>query len=326
MRYIFFVEASTEVGYGHLYECLAISEYISKKDIKFLFFDSSDIAERIAREKGYTTQRIDGISLQNIELDNCECIIMNTRKNELSLQKYLKNKCNTLLLIDELGNKELDCDIIINFSICKEWLVYKFNRSPRQFFGADFYPLRKEFINANKKMDAQHNGKVLVSMGGADRTRTTLLLAELFSEIESPEFTYLIGPGFNFREEQIREKTKGKLNHKIISYSENIAEVMAKHSIIFSAGGNTLFEAAYLGVPTMIVWEDHHERIQGGEFANKGVSLLLGSKDEIKSLSVLNKLNNLMNNRVLYEKMAANAQALVDGKGCIRIANILEAA
>jgi spore coat polysaccharide biosynthesis predicted glycosyltransferase SpsG len=156
------------------------------------------------------------------------------------MQRALRDKCKKLVVIDELGNKKLDCNAIINFGLCEEWLSsYSCPETVRKFFGPAYYPLREEFVIARERKKKCPKPKVLISLGGADRTRTTLFLAELLSEIDKFEFTYVIGPGFDFGKDEVFKRTKGKTNHKVVQCPENLAQLMAQHSLIFSFGGNT---------------------------------------------------------------------------------------
>ena len=325
MRYLFFTEASSAVGYGHLYESLAIAENIIDGMVEFILFESSDRAEALVRQQGYDVQSIQAAMLSVPEEINDACVVMDTRNNDISLQRAFRDKCKNLVIIDELGNKQLDCDAVVNFSLCEGWLSsYSCPETVRQFLGPAYYPLRKEFLSAREKNKKCPNIRVLISLGGADRTRTTLFLAELLSEIDNFEFTYVIGPGFDFGKDEVFERTKGKTNHKVVQCTENLARLMAQHSLIFSFGGNMLFEAAYLGVPAVIVWEDEHERVQGKAFEKKGTARVLGCASELKKPLIRKGFLELINNNGALRKMSISGQSLVDGKGCSRIADIIK--
>jgi spore coat polysaccharide biosynthesis predicted glycosyltransferase SpsG len=318
-----FTQASHQVGYGHIYECLAIAEYLSPADIDFLLLESSPEAEQLVRQRGYRVRRLEADDRGKLDLPASSCLLMNLRDNSALWQKRLKSQYKSLILIDELGDKQLFCDVLINFSICPQWHHYLDGYQGPQFLGADFYPLRKEFIGLRQRRRAVDN-KVLVSMGGADRTRTTLRLAEAFSDINDWEFTYVIGPGFGFGFEQIREKTKGRPNHRVINAPDKMAELMAGHRLMFSAGGDTLFEAAYLGIPTLVVWEDPHEELQGRAFADRGASLVVGPAGRLTK-TFLDEAIDLMRDPARFDRMAGAGPALVDGSGCSRITAFLSA-
>ena len=327
MKYVFFTEASQQVGYGHLFEVLSIAGSLPKQEVCFVLMDSAPAAADIIRRKGYS--QIEQVKKEGIDrLSSLEssCIVMDTRSNSLWLQKKLRQMAKHLVVIDELGNKQLFCDTLINFSLCDSWIKsYSFDEQPHSLTGPQYYPLRREFAQAGNRQDYCASKKVLVSLGGADRTRTTLKIAEIFSGVEGFEFAYIIGPGFNFGRKEVLLKTQGKSNHKVIENPANFSEILLQQALLISSGGNTLFEAAYCGVPAVVLWEDTHESAQGQAFERRGTALVFGCGEKINEFSLRAKkeIASLVNNEQRLFQMSNAGRKLVDGKGCARIADSL---
>ncbi|MBN2483453.1 MAG: hypothetical protein JXD21_04555 [Candidatus Omnitrophica bacterium] len=324
MKYVFLTQGSQAVGYGHVYEALAIAETLSSP-ADFILFDSSDIAETIVRQKGYNRiKRLTMDTLDTCDISRETCVVLDTRLNDIVLQKKIRTHAGRLIMIDELGDKKVDCDVLINFSICKEWVSsYRYEKEPHCFFGAQYYPLREEFLSLPKKDKGHPVKRVLISMGGADRTRATLKIAESCASIEGCEFTYIVGGGFEFGLDEIKTCTGNRKKHHIIKDSSDFAGILNSHDMIITAGGNTLFEAAFCGVPSLVVWEDEHERVQGEAFEQYGVARVIGNAGGFSAEQLRNTIEKVLSNPAVLKKMSDTGKKLVDGNGCERITHIL---
>jgi len=323
MKCFFMTEASKATGYGHLFECLTLAEGLRKHDPVFLLYDSDAEAGKVAEGKGFSIEYITPEDIRTHAGIRGSLVILNTRKNKIELQNLLKKSADKLLLIDELGDKEINCDILINFSLCEEWTEsYTFLNDASCFTGPDYYPLREEFKMAKGRV--AKNRDILVSLGGVDRSRTALSLAGVFSDMDKFTCTYIIGPGCGYTAEDIHKLTHGKADQKVITYPDNFAEVLASHRLLISSGGDTLYEAAYLGVPAVVMWEDYHERTQGQSFLDRGAAVSVVKWDGSDRDNFKMKVNMILDDTKMLDRVSGISERLVDGSGIERIKNIIE--
>lgn len=322
---LFFTEASRKVGYGHLMECIAIAEKCNDDlDISFCLLHSDNRAVELLAEKKFHVIRIGGDNKDiNTKIpQNYDWIFLNTRDNSYSLQKSLISRADRFIILDELGRKRIKCHSLINFSINDQWHEYEYEGDPPSlFFGIDYYPIRDSLKKALEK-PTQKKGSVLVTLGGADRTNTTLRIANILGKLRDTEVTYIIGPGSALNKEDVIG-VLGKLSHQKVEKSpRRYDELLSSHQFIISAGGNTLYEAAFLKKTILIVWEDAHEKIQGEFFEKKGLARVVGGADYINTDCILKILSDSNE----HNKQKNACDTVIDGQGLHRIVSIIEGA
>ncbi|MBN1257427.1 MAG: hypothetical protein JXA52_06945 [Planctomycetes bacterium] len=325
MNFTIVTEASERIGYGHLLECLAVASYLPKESVSFILIASDTAAGQLVAAQGYSACELDWPELMAKQWPTETTLLADTRENTPEMQAAIAASAQHFVLLDEFSGKELFCDAVVNFSIDPAWHNYPSESKAKRYLGPKYYPLRQEFHAITKS--ARGNSalpRVLITLGGADRTRSTLFLAECFAQIDSAVFTYIVGPGFNFGAGEIAQYTGGGANHQVITAPENFGELLAAQDVVISAGGNTLYEAAALGVPALVLWEDPHEEIQGQAFTQAGAAKMLGNAGKDAPEEIRKAVLELLTNDKALEKLAATGRKIVDGCGAQRIAAILK--
>ena len=155
--------------------------------------------------------------------------------------------------IDDSKRLNYPKGIVVNSSIYAEELSYPQNDGITYLLGAKYTPLRKEFWEVSKKKIKKEVKSVMVTFGGNDmRNMTTRILKLLIEEFPELKKNVVIGKGFkNIREiENLKDN-----NTKLFYYpdAETMKNIMLESDIAISAAGQTLYELARIGVPTITI-------------------------------------------------------------------------
>ncbi|MCP4613460.1 MAG: UDP-2,4-diacetamido-2,4,6-trideoxy-beta-L-altropyranose hydrolase [Planctomycetes bacterium] len=327
---IFWVEVSREIGMGHLMESLALAESFRSREISCHFIvNSYPPAEKLLFSKNISfdilpIDQAEKVCQRIKQYPNNTCVIVNHRNVELSSLKRLQKELLIVVVIDQLGNKRIACDLLINSSIVPEWLKYTIeSRKPKCLFGADFAILREEFIELHKKEKTfpDTNRKVLVTMGGIDRTGATLRIMEALKQLDrTVNSEIILGGGFAHLTEF--KRIFKRLNEHTCTYAQGVVDLaarMQKADVVISAGGNTVYEMACVGIPGIVLWEDPHEDRVGQAFAEKGIVLHLGKGINIPVSKICDGIERLLNCNEKRIEMSQCGKKLVDGQGAGRI-------
>jgi spore coat polysaccharide biosynthesis predicted glycosyltransferase SpsG len=323
---VFCTEASEKVGFGHLMECISIAMKLSDNRIKISFLiNDNRSAVRFLNNLGlfyniYTDfSEIDSLLKKN----NFSTCITNIRSIPLNLMKTIKQQRIKSIVIDELGNKPIIADVLINGAVVEEWHKYFYpEKKPKTYFGPIYMPLGEGFLKYHNK-EKKITGTFLVSMGGVDRSGTTLKLVKALKIFSGTKKKIVIGPGFYHKKELNEIKTELDKSFELLHDVNGLSDLIYESDIVFSAGGNTLHEASCIGTPAIVLWEDRHEKEQAEWFAKKGVAINLGSGSDIKEEKVIETTDILLKNPIRWEKMSGKGKELIDGKGTERISNII---
>lgn len=332
---IFWVEASQQIGLGHLMESLALADGCSSRGMHSHFVITNyGPAITILNEKkiDYTAvpfgQGIEAISsLPGIAN---ECVIVDHRSVSIEHQRALRDVTASVAVIDQLGGIEISADLLINYSLVDEWLEYDFPDGRLEcLFGPDYALLRDEFKNAGTASPSNQRTRILVTMGGVDRTGATLRIVNSIALLPRSdlELDIVVGNGFLKYEELVRTiagmESDMRDNTKISRGVSDMAFRMLNADISVCAGGNTLYELAALGTPSIVLWEDPHEEEQGKAFMNKGSAICLGNGAQTEQAVIGKALIDLIDSKSRRTTMSNCGRELVDGMGVERVADKL---
>jgi spore coat polysaccharide biosynthesis predicted glycosyltransferase SpsG len=315
---------------GHLMESLALAESFRSREISCHFIvNSYPPAEKLLLSKNISFDIVPIGQTEEVcqrikQHSKKKCVIVNHRNVVLSSLKWLQKELLIVVVIDQLGNKPIVCDLLINSSIVPEWLKYTIeSRKPKCCFGADFAILREEFIELHKK-EKTFSGtsrKVLVTMGGIDRTGATLRILEALKQLDKTVNSEIIlGGGFAHLVE-FKRIFKGLSEHTC-TYAQGVDDLaarMQKADVVISAGGNTVYEMACVGTPGIVLWEDPHEDKVGQAFAEKGIVLHLGKGINMPVSKIRDGIEHLLNSNEKRIEMSECGKKLVDGQGARRV-------
>lgn len=186
----------------------------------------------------------------------------------------------------------------------------------RVFAGPAYFPLDIRGPREVPPLRARPH-HALLSLGGADRTEASLRLVPALTGTRS---TVVIGPAFRHRDELVRMAAAAAL--QAVVAPDGLRDLLLRHQLIISAGGNTLFEAAAAGTPALVAWEDPHEEAQGVAFATKGTARVLGRGADVDVKVAAASVAALLASDDL-DAMSAAGPRTVDGCGADRIADLL---
>lgn len=266
--------------------------------------------------------------IKDIFLDHgCSVIVFNFRKITNEILISFKHRHIKTICIDELGSSSLDCDVVINPVIVKKYHKYSLeNKNIKIYSGPKYLSLNPNFakIHSKSRVFKDKICAISVSMGGVDRTDATLRLIDVLAKWRRGVVKNIIlGGGCRYAAEA-RERIKRypEMNFRLFQNVINIASFFTKSDVVFTAGGNTLYELACCGTPAIVLYEDKHERESGIAFEKKGFGFCLGQGVKVGQAHIIDCLERFQDPQVRY-KHYQNGKKIVDGRGAERIVRIL---
>ena len=331
----FFTECSRKVGTGHFVESVNLLKGAREKGFKCILWTTDTTPVSITNDLSiecnfYNSNKlkdeIPSIKKSCVE-SRSKVMVFNLRNitnDALSLFDFddIKHIC-----IDELGNKHLDCDVIINPLIGKNRHKYFSNNKRLDLYAGPCYlsispkiqnaPCCKNYNNSEIKT-------VSVCMGGVDRSGATLKLIDVLADWK-PEVRKKIIVGAAFAHlKEVRKKIDKlkKKNYEMFHNVNDIGSIFSESDVVFTAGGNVLYELACMGIPAIVLYEDEHEMENGVEFEKKGFGICVGSSMEASNEDILNALLQFNKCHFRYFN-SIRGRELVDGKGMNRVLDII---
>lgn len=342
MRVIFRVDGGYKMGMGHISRCIALAKYIRSVSNTKIFFVTKKFKPsiewikqahfplyRLSPEANLRGDADTTLSLLKME----ENTVLITDIPQLD-QRYLTYLCDNrnkskLVCLDYVGKKNGLPGILINPTVVKKWYPrWKDKGGRRSFLGPSYWILDQAFrYYHNKRKGIKKIAQdVLVSLGGADPSELTARIIKNILKLNGRiRITVAVGPAFK-KVKNLRNLIR-KSNHQKITIKEetyNLARMMFEADIGILCAGFTLYEAASVGLPSLVMYKVPHQLKTASAFEQLGITRIIGSADKFNDTIFQKQLKGLIYAQTARERMSRNGKKLLDAKGPERVWQIIK--
>ncbi|HVQ01213.1 MAG TPA: UDP-2,4-diacetamido-2,4,6-trideoxy-beta-L-altropyranose hydrolase [Candidatus Thermoplasmatota archaeon] len=336
MKIAFRVDASPDIGIGHLMRCLALSEELRHRGHECSFLLKvvhPEVLERIKKFgcASYLLPRTASLqqdldSVIEYAFDNTvDWLITDHYNIDASYVKEIKHQGFHVLSIDDTAQMHYFSDIVVNQNIGAEKLAFSAEPYTTLLLGPSYVMLRDELLRRDQKKYNAIVKKILVSLGGTDADNFLLFLLRALEDITKDiDVLAVVGP-FNPHEtalQAFRETTKMGLT--LIRSPPNMAEYYLQADLAIGAAGSSCYELAYFGIPNLMITIADNQLSIAHEMEKQRIGIYLGEKHDLQPDLLREKVNEFLVNRSLRNNMSANGQRLIDGHGKKRIVDCIE--
>lgn len=333
-RVALLAEASPLIGTGHVREAFSLASAALAEGMEVgLWLNAATPGPLMAHAPcvpvlqdnfGTTVCRTLGLQLAR---EQYAVALVNLRRAENAQVVALGAAGTPIVCIDELGGSLLDCDAVINNTPVVNWHRYSSSRpSCRVHAGPEYIALGAEY-RAEHGRDRRHAGPlrdIAVTFGGTDCIETTSKVVEALT-LWRPDVRkhIVLGGGFAGRE-RLLDMLSMRSDSSFVLHENlpTLAPLLSSCDAAFTCGGNTLYELACVGTPSLVLYEERHELETARAFERLGFGVCLGSGAEASAIPIRTAL------AAFDDPGARQAQCeigkdLVDGAGTARILQIL---
>lgn len=318
MKALFLVE--TGHGMGHIVRCLNLARLFEKYKIYPVFLTRGNQGiEKIVYKKEILPTEFSEEEIENkINKFKPDIFIIDILDPNFKIINSIGKKDLIKVVIFDFVSKEpISADLIINPN--PNMMDYKSNVA-KCLFGPK-YAILGDFFRKNKKVIKKMASSVMVSMGGSDPRDYTSMAVEALKDFGF-KVSVIVG-ALSKNKKKIEKMVLGfnNFNFKTDVSQEEICKLMVESDLLLSTAGNTMYEAATLGLPN-IVFCNHNRHMEVAEtFSKKGAIINLGINPKIDIIK--ETVEKLAFNYTLRKIMSKSAKKLVDGKGTERIVKII---
>lgn len=361
MNVVFRVDASVQIGTGHVMRCLTLAEELRKQghQCRFIcrpheghlgeFIQSSgfglDLLDHHSKvipiEGSHTTTHADwlGVSWQK-DAEQTANRLAGSRTDWLVVDHYaldglwegeIASHVDRVLAIDDIADRPHECHALLDQNLGRQTQDYDklVPQLASRLIGPRYALLRPEFPEWREKSLARRQHaklkRVLISLGGVDRTNATgKILTELTRTALPPGTRLDIVMGANAPSLQtVQAQAEALPFETTVSINVNdMAERMFLADLSIGAAGSTSWERCCLGLPAIMVILAANQRMIGKALVDAGASLMLDEGSIADDLGAL--VNRFAESPGQLQKYSSNASAICDGRGVTRVVTLLE--
>ena len=291
------VDSSSVIGMGHLQRCLVLASelysfgaevvflsralpgnqiiFIQDKNFKCFVLPYQENSKYQHSSKINENNKLAwlGSSIEEdvqicsdfLDKKDCDLLIVDHYSLDKQWHKLMRPYCKKIMALDDLANKEFDCDILMNYNysgLTVESYEKLVPTTCKLFLGTKYCLFKPELtqVLVRRKLERRFNqinqfGNILLFMGGADRNNnTSKILKQILRvpTIKKAAVHVVLGKSNPFRVQ---------LKHDFAAYDQVIFYVqpdeyynlLAQADLAIGAGGVSQLERLYLGLPSVAI-------------------------------------------------------------------------
>ena len=239
-------------------------------------------------------------------------------------QQGAREAGTSLLVVDD--NAHLDryeADILLNQNAHARELTYAHPPETRLLLGLDYVLLRQEFTpDARPHRETPETARrILFTFGGADPLRLTEMSIGVLDRVDLPHLEVTILTTGGDSETASLEKTIEASPHEIRleANAPDVTKWMAWAEFAVCSGGTTVWELAFMGVPSLVIATSPAEELMMGGLGKLGLFQGWPRAREVTPSALASRLEVLLGDTDWRRGMTARGQRLVDGRGRDRV-------
>ena len=334
-KVLFRVDAGQEHGLGHLQRCLSLAAALKRDGIgcTFMVLDDPTVAQRIelvgftvspATETSGTPPDVAEV-VAVAERNACGAIVVDSYSISPDYLAGLRASGRFIAVIDDLASISFPCQLVINGAAHAPRLRYRASDPEMVFLlGPRYVLLRPEFWTHPATRDAEAPPRVLLTAGGSDPLDLVPHMLEVVARLAAIfAVDVIVGPFFH-NVSTIEQTAKGVRREVDLHIAPtSVRPIMEHATVAVSAAGQTLYELACVGCPTIAIQTAENQRGQLEALAAAGAVYPVAEAAQPARLA--EAVPALLADRQRREAMSAAGQRLVDGQGALRVAEAITA-
>jgi UDP-2,4-diacetamido-2,4,6-trideoxy-beta-L-altropyranose hydrolase len=268
MTIVFRCEFGPDYGLGHLMRIISLSQAFAQRGkCKQILLTNSDAAyfKSLLETASFTVinfnHHVEGLAFDLREF-------VDTPKDAITVfdhydvtagqMKAYQEAGNFLVAIDDLGDREITANVILNQNIGAELIYQKKNLNILYLLGLEYCLIRKQFNKTHRQLEEKDPTSILLTLGGGDITER---LSILLSAIKRVDQLLVNKIKLDVVLPKLPPNDLEKINHITKAYQlisvnmifdcYDLSDTMKKSKLAISSCGSTVYELASVGVPVL---------------------------------------------------------------------------
>lgn len=348
------VDASHEIGSGHLMRCRSLAKELRRcgADVTFICREhEGNLIELLKRDAYAVTvlpiPQYDSVNLSSpddynqwlgvpqtqdaLETKNAltekpvDWLIVDHYAIDATWERLLRPHVQYIFVIDDLSNRKHCCDLLLDQNLTLQGGKGYNNLVPantRLLLGTRFALLHPEFANSRQRVTARdgHVKRVQICFGGgtADDYTVAALNALLAIDHNFTQIDVVVGQA-HLQGSSLRRRCEEPINTTLHCQTDQMATLLADTDLAIGAGGTMNWERACLGVPTIAFGISDNQRPILEALSTSGCVLGVPQNMRPSEPIISAWVTAALSNPWLLNGISRRCLDLVDGLGIQRV-------
>ena len=338
------VDGHKRIGMGHLYRTLTLAKYLSAHyDFETIFAVRNNRgAINLLDRNGFRVHSLpfnisrkrEMVAVREIIAMERPCVVivdLLKAPHETSFMKSIMgpSAAKVVVFTDVHKKCDMDADIVINTSVMQRREMYLGIDRPSYYVGLEYVinPIDYLCVDTGRNKSRHQVEKLVICMGGVDHHNVSLAVLKAIDKSMHDFCCDVILSADYCQKDEIAELVN-VLRHKVtIHYDlEGICDLLRQADLAVTGGGNTHVERMCAGVPGVVINQMTHQSVLSKEASQYGATVNLGMHSDVCERDILKAVDAMIEDRNRRDLMRDRGRELVDGKGLLRVSDIIVAA
>ena len=362
MKVVFRADASVQIGTGHIMRCLTLADELTRQghECRFICREHEGHLGELVSRKGYELTRLHaggstkldssgngntayadwlGASWQQDAEQTIEALapfeadwlVVDHYVLGARWEQQVSKAVGQIMVIDDLADRNHKCALLLDQNLGRSPSDYDglVPQDCLRLIGPEYALLRPEFSELRErslKRRAQPELKrILISLGGVDRTNVTGQVLEALAATELPKDTHVdivMGAAAPYLEEISQQAARLPFKATVNVNVSDMAERMCLADLSIGAVGSTSWERCCLGLPAVLVVLADNQKSAAKALRDSGAAIIADNKKSVTD--ELMRIVSLEDKTRVLGRMTQLGVGFVDGLGCVRVSNQIE--
>lgn len=364
VRVAFRADASVQIGTGHVMRCLTLADELTRQghECRFVCREHEGHLGDLITSKGYGFTLLPAPSDNEVEAndrnsDNYarwlgvpwqedarqtldaltpwqpEWLVVDHYALDAEWERALANVVGSIMVIDDLANRCHECALLLDQNLGRVASDYDdlLPNDCHRLIGPGYALLRPEFANLREQsMNRRQQPalkRILISLGGVDRTNVTGQVLDAISESALPastELDIIMGAAAPYLDGVRQQAARMPFRAMVSVGVTDMAERMCLADLSIGAAGGTSWERCCLGLPAVLVILAENQVAGAVALEASGAAIKIDNAGQLGTtlpavLVALSEPDRL-------ERMSDAAAGITDGDGVFRVLQAMGAA
>lgn len=354
MDIAFRVDASHQIGTGHVMRCLTLADALHQRDANIWFISRymPDHLQKMIESRGYSFKLLPteeardrdelahshwlGVRQEDDAQATCKLLqghlwhwmVVDHYALDKRWETKIRDFCHKILVIDDLADRAHDCDILIDQNCHptpQERYSGKVLDHSLLLLGPRFALLRPEFCvwREKSKIRSGEVNRINVFFGGVDSGNVTFTAIKALKSVASIDIAVdvVIGAKHPFR--TLIEAECLEANFACHVQTNDIAALMAQADLAIGAGGAATWERCCLGLPTLTIALAANQVAIAEGLQSIGACIYLGRSEDVSLEQLECEIRRVIASTRIRAALSKKSYEILDARGAFRVSDLM---
>lgn len=318
-------DGNTQIGLGHVYRLIALCEILSPKfDCLFAIHNPGEKVKELIEEYCPVIELMAENAKQELEelkgiISKEDTVVLDGYNFTIDYMQSLGQFCGKLVVVDDMADRPLSADIIINHGRSGIEDLYKDSGAKKILCGFNYLLLRKQFLQAaQQQRQVTEVNSLLICMGGADINNLSQKFLQAVQAIDFIKRIVIITGSAYKHSDELKAYANTITNKQVEIHNSlgaaQMIDLIQSCQLAISPASTTSLEICCVGAGLITGYSAENQKNILAEITEKGCGISMGEMSENTVGKVVECINQLQDSSTVNEMISNQRKALGHNK------------